>query len=333
MARETTKKAKAKPNGSKRASSTPKPPREASPPPKPAPAGQMAMLPLDPPPKTGSRLLTNRHMALKRCRHGWFMYNVNDEFVGRSLDLYGEWCESELVVLTPLLQPGRVVLDVGAFIGTHTVYFADKVGSNGRVYAIEPQRHAFQTLCGNVALNGLTNVLCLPCIAGNESGQRPLQMASATIKQNFGATRALIAATGEPTQVIRIDDLKLPRCDLIKIDVEGMEADVLAGARATIERFKPVIYCENNKTERSGEVISAFHALGYKAWWHIAGYFNSDNYFGDQENVFARYVPEANMICLHSSSKIVIEDLLPVSGPDDNWRKALGRMMSQQRSA
>ena len=271
-------------------------------------------------------LLTNGHIALKRCRHGWFMYNRNDRFVGLSLDRYGEWCEAELAILSPLLRPGRVVLDVGAFIGSHTVFFAQKVAPSGRVYAIEPQRHAFQLLCGNVAINALTNVTALPCLAGRESGYRRLAEVSQTVEGNFGATRAVMVPHGEPTRVIRIDDLELARCDLMKIDVEGMEADVIAGATATIERFKPVIYCENNRAERSAEIHEAIARLGYRAWWHIISYYNPNNFFGDGENVFARFVPEANILCVPAKSNIVVQDLMPVSGPDDDWQKAFARI-------
>jgi FkbM family methyltransferase len=271
-------------------------------------------------------ILTNGHIALKRCRHGWFMYNRNDRFVGLSLDRYGEWCEAELAILSPLLRPGRVVLDIGAFIGSHTVFFAQKVAPTGRVYAIEPQRHAFQLLCGNAALNALTNVTALPCLAGRESGYRRLAEISQTVEGNFGATRAVMVPHGEPTRVIRIDDLDLTRCDLMKIDVEGMEADVIAGAATTIDRFKPVIYCENNRAERSSEILDAIARLGYRAWWHITSYYNPNNYFRDSENVFARYVPEANILCVPATANIVVQDLMPVSGPDDDWQKAFARL-------
>ena len=48
-------------------------------------------------------LVENRHVAIKRCRHGLFMYNRNDAFVGRGLDLYGEWCDFEIQTLRPLV--------------------------------------------------------------------------------------------------------------------------------------------------------------------------------------------------------------------------------------
>lgn len=284
-----------------------------------------------PAPITAARepLLVNEHIALKRCRHGWFMFNRNDQFVGRSLDRYGEWCQAELEILTPLLRPGRTVLDIGAFIGSHTVYFAQQVGPRGRVYAFEPQRHAFQMLCGNVALNALTNVTCLPYVVGRETGWRRLGELSQTISENFGGTQALVVPAGEPTRTIRIDDLELPRCDIMKIDVEGMEADVLAGAAKTIERLKPIIYCENNKKDRSAQILGELTRQGYRIWWHFVGYYHPNNHFGERENVFAANGVEANVLCVHESARVVVKNLTEVSGPNDDYVQAFERLKAR----
>jgi len=277
-------------------------------------------------------LLVNEHIALKRCRHGWFMFNRNDKFVGRSLDRYGEWCQAELDILTPLLRPGRTVLDIGAFIGSHTVYFAQQVGPRGRVYAFEPQRHAFQMLCGNVALNALTNVTCLPYVVGKETGVRRLGELSQTVAENFGGTQALVVPAGEPTRTIRVDDLELSRCDVMKIDVEGMELEVLTGAARTIERFKPMIYCENNRTDRSAQILGELTRQGYKIWWHILNYYNPNNFFAEKENIFAPYWPEANILCVHESARVVVKNLMEITGPTDDWQQALDRLKNRAKA-
>ncbi|MBU3737095.1 MAG: hypothetical protein FGM62_08995, partial [Methylobacterium sp.] len=58
---------------------------------------------------------------LASCRHGPLLYNVNDQYVGRSLALYGEFSEQEMAVFRHFVNPGDVVLEVGANIGAHTV--------------------------------------------------------------------------------------------------------------------------------------------------------------------------------------------------------------------
>lgn len=95
---------------------------------------------------------------LKQCRHGMMLYNLNDIYIGRSLDLYGEFSEGEIRVFQQLVKPGQTILEVGANIGAHTVWLAQAVGPTGVVMAFEPQRIVHQTLCANLALNNIFNV-------------------------------------------------------------------------------------------------------------------------------------------------------------------------------
>ncbi len=215
------------------------------------------------------RIVQDGYMAAKRCKHGTFVYNVNDLFVGRSLDLYGEWCESELEVLKQLLRPGGTVLDVGANIGTHTVFFAKQVADGGVVYAFEPQRLAFQNLCANLAINALVNVVARPVGIGSERTTVHLPTLDPRREMNFAAFPMAGHEVGEMVEVIPIDELDLPRCHLIKVDVEGMECDVLKGAQGTIERLQPILYVENNTIDRSAQTIESVESLGYEAYWHI----------------------------------------------------------------
>ncbi len=272
------------------------------------------------------RLYEERYMALKRCRHGTFLYNVNDRFIGRSLDLYGEWGEAELEVLGQLIQPGQVVLDIGANIGTHAVFFAQRMQGQGMVHAFEPQRLAFQNLCANLALNAITNVQAYRAGAGDQRSMIHLPVLDPTRNQNFGAVPLHDHAAGEPVEVVRVDDLGLRACHLVKIDVEGMEARVLAGARETIQRHRPVLFVENNTVERSREIIEAILSLDYRAYWHIAAYFNPDNFFGNPENVFADFQPETNILCFHRSAPVNIAGFQQVQSVDDDWRQALARL-------
>ena len=279
------------------------------------------------------RLIAHAHVAVKKCKHGLMMYNVNDRFVGRSLDLYGEWCERELELLGQVTRPGYVVVDVGANIGTHTVFFGETTGRTGTVIAVEPQRLCFQMLCGNVALNGLVNVICLQAAAGSARGTIKVPVIDPATSYNFGALSVEGHTAGENVRVIAIDDLALARCNLVKIDVEGMECQVLQGARNTIARLRPVLFVENNTIERSAEIISLIHALHYDCWWHIADYFSEANYFANCDNVFAAYQPEANLLCFPEGSKARVSGLNPVAGAEDNWRAAVGRIRAAAAAA
>ena len=111
-------------------------------------------------------LLRNGHLRIKRCRYGLMLFSANDVYIGRSLDLYGEFGESEVEVFRQLVRPGATVLDIGANIGAHTVALATIVGPQGRVVAIEPQRVIHQMLGANAALNALHHVGGVPGGAG-----------------------------------------------------------------------------------------------------------------------------------------------------------------------
>ena len=113
----------------------------------------------------------NHFLREQSCRHGRFFYNVNDEYVGRSLNLYGEWAESEVHVFEQIVQAGEVVLEAGANVGTHTVPLAKLVGTTGRVHAFEPQGFTHQLLCANLIANGCTNTRAWNCAIGAMPGE------------------------------------------------------------------------------------------------------------------------------------------------------------------
>ncbi len=273
-----------------------------------------------------SYLIENSVVAVKRCRHGVFMFNRHDRFIGRSLDCYGEWCETELDLLLRFCRHGDVVVDVGANIGSHTLAFAKAVGDSGEVVALEPQRIPFQMLSGNVALNGLCNVRVLQQGAGDRSGRAMVPLVSGKDPHNWGAVSlGDEGSPGETVDVVPVDGLGLRSCRLIKIDVEGMEPQVIRGAANAIRRFQPILFVENNTVEKASATIAAILETGYRAWWHLGLYYNRKNFFNNRVNVFEQYKPEANMFCAPASFDPGVPELIECIGVDDNWEKARDR--------
>jgi FkbM family methyltransferase len=236
----------------------------------------------------------------KACRHGQMLYNANDTYIGRSLDLYGEFSEGEVEVFRQVIQPGYVVVEVGANIGAHTVFLAQQVGDNGSVIAFEPQRVVFQTLCANIALNSLPNVLALQQAVGAEPGSIKVPTFDYRHAGNFGGLALGSFQVGEDVPVITLDSLNLQRCHFIKVDVEGMERDVLRGAVRTVEQFKPILYIENDRAEKSAALVNQIDAMGYNMYWHLPFYFRANNFLGNTNNVFPNTV-SVNMVCVHKS--------------------------------
>lgn len=250
--------------------------------------------------------------VLRRCRYGLMLVNANDVYVGASLSRYGEWGQAEIDLCRQLLRPGDVVLDVGANIGSHTLGFADAVGPTGTVHAFEPQRIVFQTLCANVALNSLTQVVTRQAAVGERAGTLLVPPLDYSQPNNYGGLSLEGATVGEPVPLLRLDDLDLPACRLIKIDVEGMEARVLRGAHETLQRFKPLLYVENDRQDRAVELLDTLDALGYTMYMHATPCFNPNNFNNNPTNTLViNDVPiySHNMLCLPAGAPFVVQGL------------------------
>jgi FkbM family methyltransferase len=250
----------------------------------------------------------------KACRYGQLLYNANDKYVGRSFDLYGEFSEGESDLFRQLVRPGHTVVEVGANLGAHTLLLAQLAGPSGRVLAFEPQRLVFQALCANMALNSITNAHCFHQAAGAEPGELLVPVLDPLRTNNFGGLALGGHRQGERVPVVPLDDLNLDLCDILKIDAEGMEGDVLRGARRMIARLAPTLYVENDRAERSDALIRAIDALGYDQYWHLPPLFNPDNFFGNPENVFGRIVSR-NMLCVPRRRPFKIVGFEPVRVP------------------
>jgi FkbM family methyltransferase len=265
-------------------------------------------------------ILTAPGVLLARAKHGLFLLNPQDTFISRSLSLYGEWAESELLLLRKIVKLRGIVLDVGANIGTHTVPFSTWVGPAGRVYAIEPQRRVFQMLCGNLALNGLGNVISLNKAVASKPGVLSIPDMPYEEAYNFGAVKT--GSGKAQVEAVKIDSLHLEACNLIKIDVEGAEVEVLLGARETIKKYRPALFVESN--DGSANSLGVIHEMGYRAWWHYSAYYNPDNFYGNATNVFEGFA-EKNLFCLPRELDVQLKGLPEVQGDDDTWEAAVDR--------
>jgi len=258
----------------------------------------------------------NPAYRLRQVRHGWFLYNLKDFYIGGSLDRYGEYCEDELRLLLKLVNPDGLIIEAGANIGAHTIPLARHVGPKGAVFAFEPQRIIFQLLCANVALNTLANVATINCGLGAATGKAIVPPVDYRRLNNFGGVSLIHDFDGESVEIHPIDALNLSRCDLIKIDVEGMELAVLQGAARTITQFRPHLYVENNIAERSPALISYLQSLGYRMWWHLTTLMRPDNFFGNPSNMFGQ-AASCNMICIHARRAGAVTGGREISGPDE----------------
>lgn len=234
-----------------------------------------------------------RYNVIVPTAYGTMIVNRNDwmelqgERFGVGWDLLqsGQYAQPELDNLATLLRSCRadpVVLDIGANIGVHSLWFSGLVGARGMVHAFEAQRIVYQMLMGNLAINSIENVLARQVAVGAAPGRLRLPPVDYARHWNFGGMGLIDegpdpqfahgsderarAERGESIEVVTLDSLALPRVDLIKIDVEGMEQDVLAGACATIERDRPLMQVEWLARDHGALPAFLLDDLGYRVY-------------------------------------------------------------------
>lgn len=256
-----------------------------------------------------NRVYPFAHGHARRC-----IISENDVFMHGLVSHYGEYSEDEVDVFRSAVQPGDCVLNVGANIGLHTLALA-ALAHDGSVYAFEPQRLAFQTLCGNIALNSFPHVVCIQAAVGRFVGSLHVPLIWPYVKSNSGGlSMDFTLKSGDVVQLITIDSLHFPALDFLLVDVEGMEADVLAGATASIRRFHPAIYLEANWNQ-SG-VLATLSDFGYRAWHHRPRHIRVPNFLNqavrpEDEDV----VGPVMVLALHpDSSKILTQERLTALG-------------------
>jgi FkbM family methyltransferase len=174
------------------------------------------------------------------------------------------------------LATGDGFVDVGACVGSFTLPAARRVGDEGTVWAVEPARDHRAQLLRNVRLNGMCNVRLVAAAAGRQEGEAALQipgagwrgMATLFPDENRPASQIEIVRTA-PLDDLLPDDFQAAG---LKLDVEGSELDVLAGAFRLIGRSRPWIVLEwdeelQRRARRTFHDLAAYcETMGYEPW-------------------------------------------------------------------
>jgi FkbM family methyltransferase len=165
---------------------------------------------------------------------GSFVYHPSD-YLSRRVFLYDNFEREELRFAINRSRAGGTILDVGANIGLYTVACAHAAGDHGRLIALEPGPRTFQKLTQTCALLDLTNVTLLQVAAGRASGTALLvnDRSERDVHQHLADARPHDSEDDVEVESRRLDDVCGPDADavtLMKIDVEGHELEVLAGA-------------------------------------------------------------------------------------------------------
>lgn len=253
-------------------------------------------------------LLLNDNCAIVNGRDGYFIVNRNDYYVGKALEIYGEFSAIEAKFLKDLLTPGDLIVEVGSNIGGHTIGLARHVGIRGKVFAFEPQRSCYALLQAQIALNGINNVFSFNEGVGSKAGKLWLPPLDYCKQGNFGGVSLIDEPiTGyEAVTISRLDDKFLEtKISLLKVDVEGMEREVLEGAEQMLSHIKPLLYVENDRVEKSAALIDFILSRNYRLFWHIPPLFNPSNFFNVSHNIYGN-VASFNMLGVHESQNLAV---------------------------
>jgi len=137
-------------------------------------------------------------------------------------------------------------IDAGANIGAVSILLADLVGPKGKVYAFEPSKNTSTRLERNIAINNLQGIIKL-MKKGLSDKEQNLKLKEPDYNLGNATTLDLVPGEGETISLTTIDKFfseKPVKIDFIKIDVEGMELEVIKGGMHTIQKHRPIILYE-----------------------------------------------------------------------------------------
>ncbi|HLJ16166.1 MAG TPA: FkbM family methyltransferase [Bryobacteraceae bacterium] len=169
--------------------------------------------------------------------------NPRDPVISGALT-FGVYEKAETAFFCSVCQPGMIFLDIGANVGYYTALASGRIGKQGKIIALEPDRENFQYLKRTVAANGAEHAVCIRKAAADRNGSTRLYISA----NNRGDHRLYandLSGSSYEVEISTIDEILkeqgLDSVDLVKIDVQGYEGHVLRGMRETIRRSNRLI--------------------------------------------------------------------------------------------
>lgn len=214
-------------------------------------------------------------------RRGGLRWKLDlSEGIDLSIYLFGQFEREVARAYLDILEPGAIVLDIGANIGAHSLPMAKICGANGTVHAFEPTEYAVAKLRKNLALNPaiLDQVKVHHALLNEGKGEPVPQSIPSSwqlLEENGGQKHpqhAGIYKTIGAAECMSLDHFvertRISRIDLVKLDIDGNEWSVLQGAQTTIRRFAPPILMEfalDYEKEAFNDILGMLIEQGYSA--------------------------------------------------------------------
>lgn len=211
--------------------------------------------------------------------HGMMIFNRFDQHLVKEGLGYGmgyqlletsSYDQGEVDLLVTLLDvrrqiygDGVVAVDCGANIGVHTIEWARHMATWGVVVAFEAQERIYYALAGNIAINNCFNARAIHAAVTTKPGIMKIPSPNYCIASSFGSLELKYRDGAEfigqhinysedktiAVQATCLDAFELPRLDVLKIDIEGMELEALEGGQRCINQHRPIIVAEFIKSD------------------------------------------------------------------------------------
>ena len=213
--------------------------------------GRILRLPLSLVPKTAVVPILHRPLRGKRWIAGSGIHRL----------WLGSYEPFKMVFAADLTHPGAVVFDIGANVGIYTLLFSDRVTASGRVVAFEPSPRNVVYLEKHLALNGASNVDVVNAAVSDIRGYSAFDATSGSCTGHLEPSGGLLVRTTTIDHFVESSGL---RPSLIKVDVEGSEADVLRGATGTLRSTRPQILLATHSADIKQTCTDLLVEWGYQ---------------------------------------------------------------------
>jgi FkbM family methyltransferase len=211
------------------------------------------------------------------------LFCFSNDYISRQIISFGRYEAAELswvkkhILDKKLSRSSDIVVDVGANIGNHSVYFSL---CGFKVVSVEPHPVLSKVLQANLQINGCHQASVEQVAFGDRDGELSFEL---NTSGNLGGSRIISTAelTSNPaltvvnvrkgTDVLGKYHSANSRIGLIKIDVEGYEVPALKGLKAVIEGDKPLILFEGNSIEERRQIVECLRNFGYNRFGALLG--------------------------------------------------------------
>lgn len=198
----------------------------------------------------------------KKLFTGSFIFVTPSDHIQKDIFWYGFYEKDSVLTWHSFIKNDSVVFDIGANIGFYTLVAANKI-KTGHIYAFEPVKDIVRLLKTNIELNNFNNISIIPFAVSNKKTISPIYISS---QDNLGMSGfhkpQNYSGKIDYVETISLDEwikeMKIPKLDVVKIDVEGAELQVLKGMKKIIESNKPIFFIEliNENLKKFGHDIS-----------------------------------------------------------------------------